>query len=310
MFAEHTLFLWIAFGLLALTIAAAVAWIDPATHKINSRVAEFEERSGHNKRRRVGHARKQRATSSLLARVASLNPSTQTASETLQARLAKGGIYASSAPSTFLGVQTVLTVVPLASGLFGVMVLQWPLKLTGGLSLATAAIGWLVPSLWLDGVVRSRHILLRRSLPDFLDLMIVCLQGGLSVQETIRRVSDELRLAHPVLAGELSIVQRDVELGATVDQALRRFALRSDYDGVRTLSSFVRESQKFGTQLTEALRLHADMLRLQREEAAEEKAQKAAVAILLPTLLLIFPAVFVVLVGPALIQIQEAFAAK
>jgi Flp pilus assembly CpaF family ATPase len=98
-------------------------------------------------------------------------------------------------------------------------------------------------------------------------------------------------------------IQRDVELGATVDQALRRFELRSDYDGVRTLSSFVRESQKFGTQLTEALRLHADMLRLEREEAAEEKAQKAAVAILLPTLLLIFPAVFVVLVGPALIQI-------
>ena len=151
-------------------------------------------------------------------------------------------------------------------------------------------------------------MLLRRSLPDFLDLMIVCLQGGLSIQETIRRVGDELRLAHPILAGELSTVQRDVELGATVDQAFRRFAARTDYEGVRTLSTFVRESQRFGTQLTEALRLHAEMLRLQREEAAEEMAQKAAVTILLPTLLLIFPTVFVVLVGPAVIQIQEAFA--
>jgi len=310
MFAEHTLLLWIAVGLIGLTIVAAVAWVDPAAHKINSRVAEFEERFGHVKRRRTRGGSRQGAMPTLLARVASVIPSSQNASETLHTRLAKAGIYNPSASSTFLGIQTMLTATPLVIGAIGVIVLHWPLQLTGSLCLAASALGWLAPRLWLDGVVKSRHMLLRRSLPDFLDLMIVCLQGGLSVQETIRRVSDELRLAHPVLAGELSIVQRDVELGATVDQALRRFALRSDYDGVRTLSSFVRESQKFGTQLTEALRLHADMLRLQREEAAEEKAQKAAVAILLPTLLLIFPAVFVVLVGPALIQIQEAFAAK
>lgn len=247
---------------------------------------------------------------SLLARVASLIPSSQNASETLQARLAKAGIYSTSSASTFVGVRTVLMVAPIATGAFGVGLLHWPMEFSIGASAVAAACGWLLPKLWLDRAIKSRHILLRRSLPDFLDLIIVCLQGGLSVQETIRRVSDELRLAHPVLAGELSIVQRDIELGATVEQALRRFAIRSDYDGVRTLSSFVRESQKFGTQLTEALRLHAEMLRLQREEAAEERAQKAAVLILLPTLLLIFPAVFVVLVGPALIQIQEAFAAK
>jgi tight adherence protein C len=310
MFEEHYLLLWIAFGLIALTVAAAVAWSDPAAHKINSRVAEFEEQFGKSKRRRTGRSHRHGAMPSLLTRFASLIPSTQNASETLQARFANGGMYNPSASSAYLAVKTMLTITPLAAGAFGIIALHWPLKMAGGVSIMAAAAGWLLPSLWLDGVVKSRHILLRRSLPDFLDLMIVCLQGGLSVQETIRRVSDELRLAHPVLAGELSIVQRDVELGTTVDQALRRFAVRSNYDGVRTLSTFVRESQKFGTQLTEALRLHADMLRLQREEAAEERAQKAAVAILLPTLLLIFPAVFVVLVGPALIQIQEAFAAK
>lgn len=310
MFQEHHLFLWIAFGLIALTTAAAVVWLDPAARKINSRVAEFEEQFGKSKRRRTVRSLRHGAMPSLLAKFASLIPSTQNASETLQARFANGGMYSPSAPSTYVGVRTMLTVAPLAAGAFGIVALHWPMKLACSVSIMAAAAGWLLPSLWLDGVVKSRHVLLRRSLPDFLDLMIVCLQGGLSVQETIRRVSDELRLAHPVLAGELSIVQRDVELGATVDQALRRFAVRSNYDGVRTLSTFVRESQKFGTQLTEALRLHADMLRLQREEAAEERAQKAAVAILLPTLLLIFPAVFVVLVGPALIQIQEAFAAK
>jgi tight adherence protein C len=140
--------------------------------------------------------------------------------------------------------------------------------------------------------------------------MIVCLEGGLSLQETIRRVSDELRVAHPALASELVSVQRDIELGATVDQALKRFAMRTDYEAVRTLSTFIREAQRFGTNITDALRSHADMLRSQREQTAEESAQKAAVKILLPTLLLIFPATFVVIVGPAVIQIHEAFAAK
>jgi tight adherence protein C len=137
--------------------------------------------------------------------------------------------------------------------------------------------------------------------------MIVCLDSGLSLQGTILRVSDELRIAHPTLAGELEIVERDMALGAAVDVALKRFADRSGFEGIRTMSTFVRESQRFGTELADALRTHAEMLRYQRAQAAEETAQKASVKILLPVLLLILPAVFVVLAGPAAIQIQAAF---
>jgi tight adherence protein C len=140
--------------------------------------------------------------------------------------------------------------------------------------------------------------------------MIVCLEGGLSLQETLRRVNEELQLAHPVFAAELSVVQQDIDVCASPDQALKRWAARTDFEGIRTLSTFIRESQKFGTQITDALRNHAEMMRSQREQCAEENAQKAAVKILIPTLLLIFPAIFVVLVGPAVIQIQQAFAAK
>ncbi|WP_428304119.1 type II secretion system F family protein [Lacipirellula sp.] len=307
MFEREYLFLWIAFGLIAVTIAVAAAWLDPAAHKIDSRVAEFEERYGQRKRRRSGRGQRTGAAPSFVGRLASLLPSTESGAGSLQARLAKAGIYNPTASSTFLGVRALLTITPPTVAIGGALFLHWSTTFSLAAGCLAAAAGWLAPGLWLDRVVKDRHTLLRRSLPDFLDLMIVCLQGGLSIQETIRRVGDELRIAHPILAGELSIVQRDVELGATVEQAFRRFAARSDYEGVRTLSTFVRESQRFGTQLTEALRLHAEMLRLQREEAAEEMAQKAAVTILLPTLLLIFPAVFVVLVGPAVIQIQEAF---
>lgn len=222
-------------------------------------------------------------------------------------RLARAGCYHPNAVTTYLIARIIFTVLP--------PVLAIVVGLTGhvdtNVALLTGCIfgglGTLAPGLWLDRIAARRHFKLRTALPDFLDLMIVCLEGGMSLQETIRRVSDELRLAHPELAVELSIVQRDIELGATVDQALKRFATRSDYEGVRSLSTFIRETQRFGTNITEALRSHADVLRSQREQAAEESAQKASVKILLPTMLLIFPAIFVVLVGPAAMQIYQAF---
>jgi tight adherence protein C len=228
----------------------------------------------------------------------------------LRQRLAKAGIYHPAAVPRYFAAKLLMLILfgatTIGIGAAGYM----PKDLAFLSACVTAGLGSMLPRLWLDRAIGRRHLQLRKSLPDFLDLMIVCLEGGLSLQETIRRVSDELRLVHPALAVELSIVQRDIELGASVDQALKRFAARTDYEGVRTLSTFIREAQRFGTNITEALRSHADMLRSQREQAAEEQAQKAAVKILLPTLLLIFPAIFVVAVGPAVIQIQAAFANK
>lgn len=167
--------------------------------------------------------------------------------------------------------------------------------------------GFGIPSAWIRHKTEAYKSRLRRALPDFLDLMIVCLEAGLSVPGALVRVSEEIRIAHPRLGTELRLVQRDIDLGATIDAAFRSFAQRSGLEEVRTLSSFIREAQRFGSQLGDALRTHADMLRYQREQAAEENAQKASIKMLFPTLLLILPAVFVVLVGPAAIQIQEAF---
>ncbi len=227
-----------------------------------------------------------------------------------QQRLIKAGVYHPSALTRLFGARLLLIVVPplaaIAASFLGLIRMETALLIGSVLG----GFGSIAPSLWLDGAVARHHLQLRKSLPDFLDLMIVCLEGGMSLQETIRRVSDELRIVHPTLTLELGFVQRDIELGATVDQALKWFAARTDYEGVRSLSTFIREAQRFGTNITAALRNHSDMLRSQREQAAEENAQKASVKILLPTLLLIFPAIFVVLVGPAIIQIQEAFGAK
>jgi tight adherence protein C len=228
----------------------------------------------------------------------------------LRMRLVKAGIYNPAAVSAYYATQVVAALGTALATIGGGLLFQIPFEGVIVIGIIMGILGALLPSVILDRAIARRRLRMRHALPDFLDLMTVCLDGGLSLQETILRVSIELQLAHPALASELTIVRRDMELGATVEQALRRCALRADCDELRTLSTFLREAQRFGTKITDALRDFADALRNQREQAAEENAQKVAVKILIPTLLLIFPAIFVVSVGPALLQIQEAFAAK
>jgi tight adherence protein C len=252
-----------------------------------------------NRRRKVG------AESSL--RRNQLVPNSDRDRQHHQSRLLQAGIYSTTALSTYFAAKLCLMVTPPVLG----TIAAWSGLLDGRMAIllgcGAGGLGMLAPSAWLDRRIRRRHAALRRSLADFLDLMVVCLDSGLSLQGTLHRVGEELQIAHPMLATELNIVQRDVELGATVDAAMRRFAARSGHDGIRLLGTFIRESQRFGTALSEALRSHADMLRVQREQLAEEMAQKASVKVLLPTLLLILPAVFVVVAGPAVIQLQAMF---
>lgn len=145
------------------------------------------------------------------------------------------------------------------------------------LGVATGIAGWIAPSFWLDRRIAQRQHQLRRALPDFMDLMIVCLQSGQSVPAAVQRVADEISVAHPVLARELAVVQRDMTLGAPIDAALLHFSERSGLDVVRILATFIRESRRFGSEIVEALRSHAEAMRFQREQAAEENAQKASV---------------------------------
>lgn len=300
----------ICFGVVALATYMLFAAFDPYRRRVQGRVDQLQHNFDGTKSLSTGVLPSEDSTSFVIDLLQRVGLDRAHSRQQIKERLTKAGIYDPAAPLRFLllrlGLLVIGVAITLGAGLVGLLSMDLALLF----ALVAAGVGVVLPSFWLDRAVKRHHLLLRRSLPDFLDLMIICLEGGLSLQETIRRVSDELLLSHPIFASELGIVQRDIELGATVDQALKRFAIRTDYDGLRTLSAFIRESQRFGTNITEALRSHADMLRSQREQAAEENAQKVAVKILLPTLLLIFPAIFVVAVGPAIIQIHEAFVSE
>ncbi len=166
-------------------------------------------------------------------------------------------------------------------------------------------VGMIGPGFWLDGRKKKRQTSFRRALPDALDLLVICLEGGLSLPASLRRVGAELRTAHPLLALELNIVQREIQLGSSPGESLQKMGVRTDLEEVRSLASVITQAERFGASLVKSLRVHADTLRTKRQQHAEEMAEKAAIKVLFPTLLFIFPAIFVVILGPAAFQIME-----
>jgi tight adherence protein C len=225
----------------------------------------------------------------------------------LQSRLIHAGLYGRQAMVVFLGVKMMLIVSPTILGLLAALLgLVTPLEgLLGGA--LCGILGVIGPSFWLDRRKAARQTAFRRALPDALDVVVICLEGGLSLPAAIRRMALELRTAHPLLAQELNIVQREVQMGRSTGEALQQFAQRTDLEEVRGLASVVSQAERFGASLVKVLRVHAETLRTKRLLHAEEMAQKAATKLLFPTVLLIFPGVFIVILGPAFIQILDMF---
>ncbi len=226
----------------------------------------------------------------------------------LKTRLVQAGFYSRQAMPVFLGVKMLLMVAPALIGFALGTVGLVPLRAAVMAGACLGMLGMIGPSFWLDRMKSRRQGLFRRGLPDALDLMVICLEGGLSLPSTLKKISTELRMAHPELAAELAIVQREIHLGRSPGQALQQMGIRADLEEVRSLASVITQSEKFGASLVKSLRVHSETLRMKRQQRAEEMGQKASTKVLFPTLLCIFPAIFVVILGPAAIQISRTLA--
>lgn len=226
----------------------------------------------------------------------------------LKARLTRAGIYGPNAVKIFLGMKMMLMLVlPLAASVFpyamGLLTGQQALTL----GVMAISVGLLTPSFWLDYQRNRRQEELRRALPDILDMLVLCVEAGVSLIAAFQRVTEEVQVVHPGLAREMNIMQREIQLGLSIGDALMKFGNRCDIEEVRNLAQILLQSERYGTSSVKALRIHADTSRQQRQQNAEEKAQKAAVKILFPTLLCIFPAIFIVILGPAAYQMAALF---
>lgn len=177
---------------------------------------------------------------------------------------------------------------------------------TGLLGAAFAA---LMPGFLLDYLKARRQVAMRRALPDALDVIVISLGGGLPVAASFQRVASELVGVHPLLAAEMSIVQREVQMGRSLGQAMYNLASRFDLDDLRSMASVIQQSERYGASVTRAFQVFADGLRTSRIQQAEETARKASVKLIFPTVLFIFPVMFVVILAPAFIQLTTVLRA-
>lgn len=170
---------------------------------------------------------------------------------------------------------------------------------------AGALVGSSVPKLWVAHKISRRRDRIRRSVPSVLDLMVVCVEAGLSLNAAIRKITLETNRTYPALCEELHLVNQEILIGKTRADAFRNLARRTGVDELRSLAVMLIQADKLGTSIANSLRVLADSLRVKRRQRAEEAAHKTSVKLVFPLVLLIFPELLVILVGPAIINIVK-----
>ncbi|MES1172068.1 MAG: type II secretion system F family protein [Bacteroidota bacterium] len=230
----------------------------------------------------------------------------------LRASLIRAGYRGDHAMEIFLGVK--LGATPIVTGLFLLVNsrLAQPIAFPtdAGVALVLVAVTFFLPNLWLRGRISERQTALERALPDAMDLLVTCVEGGLGLDAAIARVSEEIVLAAPVLAAELHQTFLEIHAGVQRADAFRRLADRTGVEDLRALSAMLIQTDMFGTSIARALRVHGDSMRIRRAQRAEEKAAMASVKMTIPLILCILPSLIAIVMGPAIVMIVRNFAGQ
>ncbi len=236
-----------------------------------------------------------------LKRLGEMAPKSAAEMSKLQSKLVTAGYRRHEAIWIFFGIRIgvaftcfVITTLPL---FFFRPNLAW--------SLGAAGLGYLLPSMVLGRKARRRQHRIRLALPDALDLLVVSVEAGLGLDQAIQRVGDELAFAHPDLADELRLINLELRAGNARAEALHNLAHRTGVDDVSSLVAMLVQTDKFGTSVAQSLRVHSDTLRTKRRQRAEEAAAKTGVKMVFPLVFCIFPAIWVVTIGPAAIKFVQ-----
>ncbi|HNV02583.1 MAG TPA: type II secretion system F family protein [Vicinamibacterales bacterium] len=239
-----------------------------------------------------------------LARWSRLLPKSAQDMSGLEQRLAAAGIKSPLAAVAFGGAEIALPVLAVV-GVFSFLGLSdragWVAALFAG------ALGYIAPGFVLDSMIGARRKQIRNGLPDLLDLLIVCLEAGSSLDQAVIKASEELGIAYPALAEELRILSTETRAGMARLEAFRNLAQRTRVEDVRALVAMLVQTDRFGTSVAQTLRTMADDMRLKRRQAAEEMAAKVGVKLVFPLVFFLFPALYVVVLGPAVIQFLRNF---
>ena len=167
-------------------------------------------------------------------------------------------------------------------------------------------LGYVLPTLYIGMRARKRQKEMQRALPDALDMLVVSVEAGLGLNQALVRVAEEIDRLSPVLSEQMSLVNYEIRAGTAREEALRNWADRTGLADIASLAGMLIQTDRFGTSVAQALRIHADTMRTKRRQRAEEAAAKTTIKLIFPLVFCIFPAMFVVILGPALIQIMAA----
>ena len=233
----------------------------------------------------------------LLKRVGSRVPRSPAEMGKLRLRLVQAGFRGSEALAVFFGIR-----VTVAVGVF--LLLATPVVMHPNLMLAIGAfgLGYILPGIGLARLAKRRQHRIRLGLADALDLLVVSVEAGLGLDQALLRVGEELSFAHPDLADELKLVNLELRAGKARVEALRNLAERTGVDDVASLVAMLVQTDKFGTSVAQSLRVHCETLRTKRRQRAEEAAAKTGVKMVFTLVFCIFPAIWVVTIGPAAIK--------
>jgi tight adherence protein C len=236
----------------------------------------------------------------LMKRLGQASPKLRSETSKLRQRLVAAGYRRSEALVVFYGIR--LSIAVGLFSLFATPVIIKPNLLAG---LTACLIGYVFPGMILARLAKRRQHLIRLGLPDVLDLLVVSVEAGLGIDQAIQRVGEELAFAHPDLSDELRLVNLQLRAGKGRSEALHNLGERTGVDDVISLVAMLVQTDKFGTSIAQSLRVHSDVLRTKRRQRAEEAAAKTGVKMVFPLVFCIFPAVWVVTIGPAAIKFVQ-----
>jgi tight adherence protein C len=223
-------------------------------------------------------------------------------------KLLHAGFEGATAPAIFAATR--LAVLILLPTLVGLALVSAPMALIMVLVPGSALIAWILPIATLERLARARQERIRRALPDALDLLVVCVEAGISLDAAILRVARELSFTYSDLSRELLVVNRKTNAGVTREEAIRGLWSRTGVEDLRALSTSLIQTEKWGTSITKVLRVAAATLRRKRRQHAEKRVATAPVKMTFPMVVLILPALFIIILGPAVMQVIVSIAAS
>ena len=234
-----------------------------------------------------------------------MQPKSELEKNSIKIKLANAGFRSEQAAGVFAGIRVVCLVGFLLPALFFFILKDGFTLKSMEYTVALGGMGFYLPQigLWYLRTTRQKEIFL--TLPDALDLLVVCVESGLGLDAALRKVTEEMKGHAKTICEEFQLANLQLQMGRPRREVLHDLGVRTGVDDVRSLAAILIQADRFGSSIAQALRVQSDSMRIRRRQLAEEKAAKTAVQLIFPLVLFIFPAIFVVLVGPAAIQIQR-----